>query len=70
MKIEHINIELIPSQYLTHKELEVRVKADGKEYHWKEIISEDDLLSWFDRIWEHGRIRLKEFLIQEEKSKK
>jgi len=53
--IERIEIIAKPSSFFekTHREIQVDVFVDGKEYHHLDYIYlEDDVTTWFERYWE------------------
>ena len=70
MIVDYLNIRLVHNVYLEGKhELQIDIQVDGKEYHTREIIPDDDFKSNLDYIFELGKRHLIELATKEAEPK-
>jgi len=53
VKIDRMDITLLNMQmHEKYKELHITIKVNGIEHHIKRMIIDNEMISYFDRIWE------------------
>ncbi len=70
MKISYFKLELYPidiarQRGIDEKMLRVVIRVDGKCYDYNQRIPSDDLVSFYDEIFEIAKIKLKEIIDKE-----
>jgi len=53
VKIDRMDITLLNMQvHEKYKKLHITIKVNGVEHHIKRMITDNEMISYFDRIWE------------------
>lgn len=72
MKTQALYIEIVPYRsFRGTADTELRIKIvsyPGEEVHLSKIVAEDDLISFFDQVWEKAGRQIKEALLKQEQS--